>query len=85
MLDQHFYENQTKKMGSRANIESLISDLKSTQKITKKKLESPMHYSHFLFNIGKLHCDGQTDGETVAIAIPPPNFVCSGGNEYFII
>ena len=58
MLDQHFYENQTKKMGSRANIENLISDLKSTQKITKKALDSPMHYFHFLFNIGKLHCEG---------------------------
>ena len=57
MSDQHFYENQSKKMGSRENIENLISNLKSTQKITKKALDSPMHYFHFLFNIGKLHCD----------------------------
>ena len=56
MSDQHFYENQSKKMGSRENIENLISNLKSTQKITKKALDSPMHYFHFLFNIGKLHC-----------------------------
>ena len=57
MSDQHFYENQSKKMGSRENIENLISNLKSTQKITKKALDSPMHYFHFLFNIGKLHCE----------------------------
>ena len=44
-------------MGSRENIENLISNLKSTQKITKKALDSPMHYFHFLFNIGKLHCE----------------------------
>ena len=56
MSDQHFYENQSKKMGSRENIENLISNLKSTQKITKKALDSPMHYFHFLFNIGKIHC-----------------------------
>ena len=56
MSDQHFYENQSKKMGSRENFENLISNLKSTQKITKKTLDSPMHYFHFLFNIGKLHC-----------------------------
>ena len=62
MLDQHFYENQTKKMGSSANIENLISDLKSTQKITKKTLDSPMHYFHFLINIGKLHCEGVRAG-----------------------
>ena len=56
MLDKHFNENQTKKMGSSGIIGNLISNLKSTQKITKKTLDSPMHYFHFLFNIGKLHC-----------------------------
>ena len=45
MSDQHFYENQSKKMGSRENIENLISNLKSTQKITKKTLDSPFRTS----------------------------------------
>ena len=56
MSDQHFYENQTKNMGSLAITKNLNSDLKSTQKNTKKTHDSPMHYFHFLFNIGKLHC-----------------------------
>ena len=58
MLNKHFNENQTKKMGWSANIENLITNLKSTQKITKKTLDSPMHYFQFSFNIGKLHCVG---------------------------
>ena len=56
LSDQHFYENQTKNMGSLAITKNLNSDLKSTQKNTKKTHDSPMHYFHFLFNIGKLHC-----------------------------
>ena len=25
--------------------------------------------------------DGRTDGQMIAIAIPPPNFVCGGGSD----
>ena len=28
--------------------------------------------------------DGRTDGQTVAIIIPPPNFVCGGGKNWNI-
>ena len=54
-------------MGRSANIENLISNLKSTQKITKKAPDSPMHYFHFLFNIGKLHCGFGGGGQFVGL------------------
>ena len=53
---QVFQWKSGKKRWSRADIGNLISYLKSTQKIRKETLVSPMHYFHFLLNIGKLHC-----------------------------
>ena len=44
ILDKYLYENHAKKRWGRTDIGNLISNLKSTQKISKKTLVSPMHY-----------------------------------------